>query len=102
MFLNSFHAGAPISSFDQIRDHGVHCTKMAISNELSYHPDLDASNISVDETGSMIVLEGTVSSVADCQLAIKTAESYSGAGNVISRLVIVGRSTRSNSDILVF
>lgn len=102
MFLNNFHAGAPISSFYQVRDHGIHCTRMSVENELSYLPEFDGSDISVHETGPFIVLEGTVGSAFDCQRAIKTAEAFVGEENVISRLIVVGRNTKSNDEIILF
>ena len=87
MFLSSVQP--TMTNFDFVRDHGVTMEKTAIQTELSYLADFDGSDVTVDMTGSFLVLEGTVTSSADAERALKVAREIVGFDRVMSRLVVV-------------
>jgi Flp pilus assembly secretin CpaC len=78
------------SHFDYIVGHGVSCDRMAVEAEISYLSGVDTSNVTVDMTGTYVVLEGTVASVDDAQKVQRVAESVVGADRVMSRLMSAG------------
>ncbi|WP_164901820.1 BON domain-containing protein [Neorhizobium lilium] len=91
MFLSSVQP--TITNFDFVRDHGVSIEKTAVEAELSYLADFDARDLTVDMTGHYLVLEGTVTSAADAERAVKVAREIVGSDRVMSRLVVVQPAT---------
>ena len=91
MFLNTFNAGA---DFNFSRDHSVSFGKPAVEAELRYLDGFDASDVTVEESGSYIVLEGSVQSTRDLHRALRVASEIVGAENVICQLAVIADTSR--------
>lgn len=59
MFLSSLQTS---SSNFTTKDHGISMEKTALERELSYLPDFDASNLTIETFGDNIIVEGAVKS----------------------------------------
>lgn len=92
MFLSSLQ---PTASFAFAHDHGMMMEKTAIETELSYLPNFDSSNLTVDVTGDFIVLEGVVSSSGDHARVMRIAREIVGYERVLSRVLVCSIAKRS-------
>ena len=86
MFLNTFNAGA---AFGFSRETGTSCGKPAIEAELRYLENIDCSDVRIEESGSYIVLEGSVPSSSDLGKIVRLANEIAGRDHVICQLIVV-------------
>ena len=86
MFLNTFNAGA---AFGFSRETGTSCGKPAIEAELPYLEGVDCSDVTVEESGQHIVLDGTVPSSRELSKIVRLAAEIAGRDNVICQLIVV-------------
>lgn len=89
MFLSSLQ---PSATFSLIPDHGISMEKTAIETELSYLPNFDGRDLTVDITGDYILLEGAVRSTADQVRALRVAREIVGFDRVLARIVVCGNA----------
>lgn len=89
MFLSTLQ---PSASEFTVHDHGISLEKTALETELSYLPDFDASNISVEASGDHIVVEGAVKSNTELARVLRTAHEVVGYDRVQSRIVVCAPS----------
>ncbi|TNM65263.1 BON domain-containing protein [Aliirhizobium smilacinae] len=85
MFLSTLQ---PSATFALTPDHGISMEKTAIETELSYIPNFDASDLSVDVTGDYIVVEGVVKSNVELARVLRIAHEIVGYDRVLSRIVV--------------
>lgn len=85
MFLSSLH---PTASFALAHDHGMFMEKTAIETEISYLPNYDGQNLTVDVAGDFIVLEGVVDSSGDHARVMRIAREIVGYDRVLSRVFV--------------
>jgi len=97
MLLNTFNAG---TGFIFGRNPSISFAKPAVEAELKYLADFDSSSITVEESGSYLVLEGCVRSPKDLYRALKVAGDVVGAENVICQLAVVGGTVTQVDTIL--
>jgi len=64
--------------------------KTALERELSYLPDFDASNLTIETFGDNIIVEGAVKSETELARVLRTAHEVVGYDRVISRIIVVG------------
>ena len=87
MFLSSLQTS---SSNFTTKDHGISMEKTALERELSYLPDFDASNLTIETFGDNIIVEGAVKSETELARVLRTAHEVVGYDRVMSRIIVVG------------
>ena len=85
MFLSSLQ---PSASFALAHDHGMMMEQTAIETEISYLPNFDGQNLTVDVAGDFIVLEGVVDSSGDHARVLRIAREIVGYDRVLSRVFV--------------
>ncbi|MGF9567263.1 BON domain-containing protein [Neorhizobium sp. BT27B] len=86
MFLNTFNAGA---AFSFSREPGTSCGKPAIEAELRYLENVNCSDVRVEESGSFIVLDGSVPSSRELAKIVRLANEIAGSDNIICQMIVV-------------
>ena len=89
MFLTVDSAAA---AFEYVRDHGVSYDKSAIEAELKYLPNSEENAITVEATGSFIILDGVCRCSEDAARAVRVATEIVGPERLISHLVVASIS----------
>ncbi len=87
MFLSTLQTSP--SNFTA-QDHGISMEKTALETELSYLPDFDASNLTIETSGDNIIVEGAVKSNTELARVLRTAHEVVGYDRVMSRIIVVG------------